>query len=84
MKRTKKNTSKRNSDPLAGDLSRLFDGTHEGRHVSFELRPKDKTISLRLSSDLLMELKKKAEQLGIDYQKYIRIALEGVIFKKAA
>jgi predicted DNA binding CopG/RHH family protein len=67
-----------------GDLSGLFDGAHEGKHVSFELRPKDKTISLRLSSDLLLELKKKAEKLGIDYQKYIRIALEGVIFKKAA
>ena len=84
MKSSKKNTSKKNKDPLAGDLSHLFDGTHKWKQVSFELRPKDKTISLRLSSDLLTELKKKAGELGIDYQKYIRIALEEVIFKKAA
>lgn len=84
MKLTKKKSSKKNRDSLPGDLSGLFDGTHQGKHVSFELKPKDKTISLRLSNDLLLELKKKADQLGIDYQKYIRIALEGVIFKKVA
>ena len=87
MKDLKKTLLKRKSkeeDPLNDDLSYLFDGTHEGKRVSFELRQKDKTISLRVSGDLLKAVKHKANKLGIDYQKYIRIALEGVIFKKAA
>ena len=87
MKSSKKNSLKRkakDSDPLAGDLSYLFDGTHDARRVSFELRPKDKVISLRLSKDLLDAVKGKANKLGIDYQKWIRIALEDVVFKKAS
>jgi predicted DNA binding CopG/RHH family protein len=84
MKNSKKNPSKKSNDPLAGDLSGLFDMATQWKHMSFELRPKNRTISLRLNSDLLEELKKEAEKLGIDYQKFIRIALEGYIYKKAA
>ncbi len=84
MKNSKKKSLKRNSDPLSRDLSGLFENKTNWKHMSFELRPKNKTISLRLNSDLLEELKKEAERLGIDYQKFIRIALEGYIYKKAA
>ncbi len=79
MKSSKKTLLKgkhKERDPLAGDLSHLFDGTHEAKRVSFELKPKNKVISLRISEDLLAEVKKKADKLGIDYQKYIRIVLE--------
>ncbi len=87
MKNSKKSSLKRKTrddDPLAGDLSYLFNGDHEAKRVSFELRPKDKVISLRLNRDLLDAVKGKADKLGIDYQKWIRIALEDVIFKKAS
>lgn len=86
MKSSTKISSKRKpraKDPLAGDLSYLFNGTHQAKRVSFELKPKNKVISIRMSEDLLNEVKDRAEEVGVDYQKWIRIALEEVIYKKA-
>jgi len=46
------------------------------RMVKFELRPKDKAISLRLPEDLLKAVQKKAKSEGIPYQRLIRQAIE--------
>jgi predicted DNA binding CopG/RHH family protein len=50
-----------------------------GRVVRFELRPKDKTVSLRLPEALLTVVRQQAEKAGMPYQRYIRVALERAI-----
>ena len=50
----------------------------------FELQPKNKTITLRVSEDLLKELKKIAQREDTDYQKLIRHALIELVIRKAA
>lgn len=63
------------------DLSELFllDGWQKTR---FELiKPKNKSITLRMSEELLKEVKSKAKKLGLDYQKFIRLALENAVKK---
>jgi predicted DNA binding CopG/RHH family protein len=44
--------------------------------TSFEFAPKDKSITLRVSGDLLDALQAAAKQRGINYQKLIREAIE--------
>ncbi|MGD0154013.1 MAG: BrnA antitoxin family protein [Thermacetogeniaceae bacterium] len=46
------------------------------RMVKFELKPKDKAISLRLPEDLFNAIQNKAKREGIPYQRLIRQALE--------
>ena len=78
-----KMNTKRTRDPLKEDLSDfiLEGGWHS---ANFELREKkDKVLSLRISEKLLNELKKKAEAMGLDTQKFIRIVLESSIREKA-
>lgn len=89
--KSKKNSGKRppdgpNDDPLNGDLS---DFMQEGirnnswQVVQFEFtEKKDTTIALRLSKKLLTEVKTQAGQMGIETQKFIRLALENAILKK--
>ena len=79
MKASKK-ISQKNDDPLAGDLSDLL-ANGDWKRVKFELRPKNKTITIRLSEELLEAIKGKAEANGLDYQKWIRIALERLVDK---
>ena len=50
MKVSKK--AKKIKDPLDKDLSSLFDRP-DWKKVNFELKPKNKTITLRMSEDLL-------------------------------
>jgi predicted DNA binding CopG/RHH family protein len=53
--------------------------------VTFEFEKKDKTITLRLPSKLLNELKAAAKKEGINYQKLIRSLIESFVkHKKAA
>lgn len=83
MKSSKKTKNKkREKDPLDRDLSYLFDlpGWTTGR---FEIKPKDKTITLRISEGLLTAIKEKAEAEGMDYQKWIRHSLEESLHKSA-
>jgi predicted DNA binding CopG/RHH family protein len=47
--------------------------------VSFEFEPKDTSISIRLSSELLQAVKAASAKRGIGYQKFIREALERVV-----
>lgn len=45
----------------------------------FELRPKTKSLNLRLSDGLLDAVRDRARQQGIPYQRYIRQALETAV-----
>jgi predicted DNA binding CopG/RHH family protein len=87
MKKSKKalsKTSSANDDPLAGDLSDLMLNA-DWQSAKFELtKPKKKTITLRISEELLNELKKRADKLGLDYQRLIRITLENSLRRKVS
>ena len=80
MKSSRKPSKSNHTDPLDGDLSNLlFQG--EWQRVRFELRPKNKTVTIRISEELLDAVKDRAKESGIDYQKFIRIALEHIVQK---
>ncbi len=49
------------------------------RPVQFELRPKDKSISLRLPEPLLNAVRSRAAHAQMPYQRYIRMVLEQVL-----
>ena len=44
--------------------------------VRFELRRKDKSVSLRLPEGLLDQVRHRAKQAGMPYQRFIRMAIE--------
>jgi predicted DNA binding CopG/RHH family protein len=44
--------------------------------MRFELKPKDKSINLRLPEQLLEAVRSRATRAGIPYQRFIRMALE--------
>jgi len=89
MKKSKKPSSKKAKvvdldDPLAGDLSKLMTGGVTWQAAEFELtKPKNKTVTLRMSEELLDEVKEQARKVGIDYQRFIRLTLENAIRRKA-
>ena len=82
MKSSKKVSKKRVNpvDPLDGDLSGLLQ-SDAWQRVRFELQPKNKTITIRMSEELLEAVKEQAEKSGLDYQKFIRLTLERVVAK---
>ncbi len=47
-----------------------------GQFVKFELSPKDKTVSLRLPTKLLDEVRSHASRTGMPYQRFMRLAIE--------
>ena len=48
----------------------------------FELRPKEKSVNLRISGDLLNAVWRRAKQQGIPYQRFMRRALERAVSGK--
>jgi predicted DNA binding CopG/RHH family protein len=44
--------------------------------VRFELKRKDKSVSLRLPEQLLRAVQERARRAGIPYQRFIRMAIE--------
>ena len=44
--------------------------------VRFELKPKDKSVNLRLPAQLLEAVQDRARRVGMPYQRFIRMALE--------
>jgi predicted DNA binding CopG/RHH family protein len=44
--------------------------------MRFELRRKDKSVSLRLPKKLLEAVRNRAQRAGIPYQRFIRMAIE--------
>lgn len=81
MKRSK-TTSKKANDPLSKDLTNLLNRAG-WKKVKYELKPKNKTITLRISEELLEAIKERAEHEGLDYQKWIRNSLEDSLSKSA-
>ena len=49
------------------------------RLMSFEIKPKDKSINLRLSEELYDAVRKRAAGAGLPYQRFIRLALERAV-----
>lgn len=47
--------------------------------MCFEFQPKEKSLNLRLSQDLLDAVRKNAKREGIPYQRFIRQALERAV-----
>lgn len=56
----------------------LTDYLHAGnfKPMHFELRPKEKSINLRISEDLLAAVRENAKREGVPYQRYIRHLIE--------
>jgi predicted DNA binding CopG/RHH family protein len=50
-----------------------------GQVVHFELKPKDKSVNLRLPAQLLEAVRDRASRAGIPYQRFIRMALEAAL-----
>jgi predicted DNA binding CopG/RHH family protein len=44
--------------------------------MRFELKPKDKSVNLRLPAQLLEAVQDRAKRVGMPYQRFIRMALE--------
>jgi predicted DNA binding CopG/RHH family protein len=59
---------------LDQDLSDLDFSQFKPMH--FELRPKEKSINLRISEDLLAVVRENAKREGVPYQRYIRHLIE--------
>lgn len=49
--------------------------------VRFEMKPKDKTVNLRLPGQLLDAVRERAKRAGLPYQRFIRLALEEALKK---
>jgi predicted DNA binding CopG/RHH family protein len=47
-----------------------------GRIVRYELKPKDRAVSLRLSEQLFKATQARAKREGVPVQRFIRLALE--------
>src|SRR5947209_16716822 len=45
----------------------------------FEFKPKTERVNMRLSKDLLDNVKTRAAKEGMSYQRYIRLALERAV-----
>jgi predicted DNA binding CopG/RHH family protein len=54
-----------------------------GQIVRFEMRPKDKAVSLRLPDKLLDAVRGAAKRQGVPYQRFIRMAIESALDRAA-
>jgi len=52
-----------------------------GEFVRFELKPKDRSVNLRLPGELLEAVRKRAKRAGLPYQRFIRMKLEEALRK---
>ena len=52
-----------------------------GEFVRFELKPKNKSVNLRLPGQLLEAVRRRAKRSGLPYQRFIRMALEEAVRK---
>ncbi len=52
-----------------------------GKFVRYEMKPKDKSVNLRLPGQLLEAVRKRAKRAGLPYQRFIRMALEEAVRK---
>lgn len=75
-------SAKAAKDFIKKDLSDFISSDHF-KPLSFEFAPKNKSITLRVSQDLLEAVQTAAKERGNNYQKLIREAIE-TFLKKAA
>jgi predicted DNA binding CopG/RHH family protein len=72
-----------NSDKEAEDFVATADLSQYdlsgGQVMRFEMKPKDKSVNLRLPEQLLEAVRGSAKRAGIPYQRFIRMALERAI-----
>ena len=61
------------------DTADLSEHDLTGQFVQFELKRKDKTVSLRLPEALLDEVRRRAQRAGMPYQRFIRLAVERAV-----
>ena len=54
-----------------------------GEVVRFEMRPKDKIVSLRFPAKLLEAVRGEAKREGVPYQRFIRMAIESALNRAA-
>ena len=59
----------------------ITDYLHAGnfKPMHFEIRPKEKSINLRLSEGLLDAVRENAKREGVPYQRFIRHVLERAV-----
>jgi predicted DNA binding CopG/RHH family protein len=48
------------------------------------MKPKDKTVNLRLPGQLLDAVRREAQRAGIPYQRFIRLTLEQAVHPKVS
>ncbi len=65
---------------LEQDLSNL--DFSQFKPMRFEFKPKQKSLNLRISEELLDAVRKNAKREGIPYQRYIRQALERAVTER--
>jgi predicted DNA binding CopG/RHH family protein len=65
---------------LEQDLSNL--DFSQFKPIRFEFKPKQKSLNLRISEELLDAVRKNAKREGIPYQRYIRQALERAVMER--
>jgi predicted DNA binding CopG/RHH family protein len=82
---TKRKTKSDIDDPLSGDLSGFIRNA-DWKNFSdyFQLIKKDKTITLRVSEDLLKKFKKLAKKKDTKYQKLVYEAMVQYIIREKA
>jgi predicted DNA binding CopG/RHH family protein len=74
-------TDKEAEDFLDQDLSDYI-SSENFAPFQFEYRPKQKSINLRISEELLSAVRADARRHGIPYQRYIRQALEAALRRR--
>jgi predicted DNA binding CopG/RHH family protein len=65
---------------LEQDLSDL--DFSQFKPMRFEFKPKQKSVNLRISDELLDAVRENAKREGIPYQRYIRQALERAVSQR--
>jgi predicted DNA binding CopG/RHH family protein len=72
------------------EVEKAFDGNmsdfiaeNDFTLTSFEFAPKNKTITIRVSEELLKAIRAQAKKQKTTYQKFIREALERILKKSA-
>jgi predicted DNA binding CopG/RHH family protein len=65
---------------LEQDLSDL--DFSQFKPMRFEFQPKQKSVNLRISEELLEAVRKNAKRQGVPYQRFIRQALERAVMER--
>lgn len=61
----------------------LTDYLHAGnfKPMHFEIKPKEKSVNLRISEALLETVRERAKREGVPYQRFIRHAIERAVME---